>query len=132
MFNQAKFKDYVKQIDAKIYNTLPNALDMNKKYGRHYKLQVNRFLRRFDADINNPEQTLNEMCDFIQKDHLLSNYWQAGTDCIYGEHYGYQPSKEFILPFLVWNTFNEKAHLQIQELKKKPYLISNILKHITR
>ena len=134
MFNKSKFTEYVKQLDTKIYDTLPRALERNDKYSKHYQLQTDRFLRRFDADTSNPRQSLNEMCDFIYKNRLLSNFFEDGSETLISAHYQNLliGSANFLEPFLIWNTFNENSYLQLQEIQKKPYLVSNLLKHITR
>jgi len=132
MFNKTKFKEYVTKIDQRVYDYLSIALDMNSKYRKHYKLQTQRFLRRFDSDNKDSKEALNEMSQFIFQNNLLPNYFEGFEDVLCSHHHYHISAEDFVVPFLVWNTFNEKAHLQIQELKKKPYLISNLLKHITR
>jgi len=132
MFNKTKFKEYVTKIDQRVYDYLSIALDMNSKYRKHYKLQTQRFLRRFDSDNKDSKEALNEMSQFIFQNNLLPNYFEGFEDVLCSHHHYHISAEDFVVPFLVWNTFNEKAHLQLHELKKKPYLVSNILRHIAR
>ena len=130
MFNKNKFTEYVTKIDQRVYDYLSIALDMDSKYRKHYKLQISRFLRRFDADDTDSKKALTEMCDFISQNNLLPNYFEGFDDVLCSHHHYHIPAKDFVVPFLVWNTFNESAHLQVRNIKKKPYLQVAFAKHI--